>query len=473
MTQKKQAIKYIVSDVLTALVVWSLFFYFRKRGIGPIPSHDGAIVFSDPNYWAGFVLIPTGWVILYTIMGSYRNVLRKSRLKELGETAVASLLGVVVLFFAIMLDDDIASYKYYYVSFLFYLFFHSSLTYICRLCITTQTVKKIHSRQIGFPTLLIGSGTKAYKTFLDVENQEIYTGNSFVGFVGLSNDKPVPQLQNVMPNLGTLDQMKEIVERLHIEEAIIAVEDSQQNQINHIIRTLSYISDIIIKLTPDARDLTLGNIKVNNVFHSPLVTINNRLMSEWQYSLKRIADILISLFALLLLSPVYLITAIIVKATSPGPVFYAQERIGLHGTPFRMHKFRSMYINAEECGPALSKDDDPRITPFGRFMRKVRLDEIPQFYNVLKGTMSLVGPRPERQFYIDQIVQRAPEYVLLHRIKPGITSWGQVKYGYASSVDEMVERLRFDLLYLENMSLATDIKILLYTVLIIFQGRGK
>lgn len=473
MTQKKQAIKYIVSDVLTALVVWSLFFYFRKRGIGPIPSHDGAIVFSDPNYWAGFVLIPTGWVILYTIMGSYRNVLRKSRLKELGETAVASLLGVVVLFFAIMLDDDIASYKYYYVSFLFYLFFHFSLTYICRLCITTQTVKKIHSRQIGFPTLLIGSGTKAYKTFLDVENQEIYTGNSFVGFVGLSNDKPVPQLQNIMPNLGTLDQMKEIVERLHIEEAIIAVEDSQQNQINHIIRTLSYISDIIIKLTPDARDLTLGNIKVNNVFHSPLVTINNRLMSEWQYSLKRIADILISLFALLLLSPVYLITAIIVKATSPGPVFYAQERIGLHGTPFRMHKFRSMYINAEECGPALSKDDDPRITPFGRFMRKVRLDEIPQFYNVLKGTMSLVGPRPERQFYIDQIVQRAPEYVLLHRIKPGITSWGQVKYGYASSVDEMVERLRFDLLYLENMSLATDIKILLYTVLIIFQGRGK
>lgn len=400
-------------------------------------------------------------------------MLRKSRLKELGETAVASLLGVVVLFFAIMLDDDIASYKYYYVSFLFYLFFHFSLTYICRLCITTQTVKKIHSRQIGFPTLLIGSGTKAYKTFLDVENQEIYTGNSFVGFVGLSNDKPVPQLQNVMPNLGTLDQMKEIVERLHIEEAIIAVEDSQQNQINHIIRTLSYISDIIIKLTPDARDLTLGNIKVNNVFHSPLVTINNRLMSEWQYSLKRIADILISLFALLLLSPVYLITAIIVKATSPGPVFYAQERIGLHGTPFRMHKFRSMYINAEECGPALSKDDDPRITPFGRFMRKVRLDEIPQFYNVLKGTMSLVGPRPERQFYIDQIVQRAPEYVLLHRIKPGITSWGQVKYGYASSVDEMVERLRFDLLYLENMSLATDIKILLYTVLIIFQGRGK
>ena len=196
-------------------------------------------------------------------------------------------------------------------------------------------------------------------------------------------------------------------------------------------------------------------------------------MPEWQYSLKRIFDIVISLVAMILLSPVYVVTAIIVKATSPGPVFYAQERIGHLGRPFKMHKFRSMYVDAEQAGPALSKDNDPRITPFGRFMRKVRLDEIPQFYNVLRGTMSLVGPRPERQCYIDQIVKRAPEYLLLQRVKPGITSWGQVRYGYASNVDEMVERLRYDLLYLDNMSLTTDLKILLYTVIIIIQGRGK
>ena len=154
-------------------------------------------------------------------------------------------------------------------------------------------------------------------------------------------------------------------------------------------------------------------------------------------------------------------------------MFYAQERVGYMGRPFRMIKFRSMYVDAESAGPALSKDDDPRITPFGRFMRKVRLDEFPQFYNVLKGNMSIVGPRPERQYYIDQIVQRAPEYLLLQRLRPGITSWGQVKYGYASTVDEMVERLRYDLLYIDNMSLATDIKIMLYTVIIICEGRGK
>ena len=162
-----------------------------------------------------------------------------------------------------------------------------------------------------------------------------------------------------------------------------------------------------------------------------------------------------------------------VKLSSPGPIFYKQERIGKHGKPFNMLKFRSMYVDSESAGPQLSKDNDPRITPWGRFMRKTRLDEIPQFFTVLKGDMSIVGYRPERQFYIDQIVQRVPHYLMLLKIKPGITSWGEVKFGYASNVDEMVERLKYDILYIENMNLAIDIKILIYTVLIVVQGRGK
>jgi lipopolysaccharide/colanic/teichoic acid biosynthesis glycosyltransferase len=165
--------------------------------------------------------------------------------------------------------------------------------------------------------------------------------------------------------------------------------------------------------------------------------------------------------------------AVMVKLSSPGPIFYKQERIGINGKPFFIYKFRSMFIDAEKTGPKLSSDFDPRITSWGRFMRKVRLDELPQFWNVIIGDMSLVGPRPDRQFFIDQIVKIAPHYKHLHRVRPGITSLGQVKYGYASNVDEMVRRLKFDILYIENMSLAMDFRVMLYTIKIIMEGRGK
>lgn len=483
--KKKQTIKYIVFDLLAALLSWSALFAFRKLVLDP-PADGYRLspldlqLFSDPNYWLGLLLVPAGWLSLYTILGTYRNVLRKARLKELLDTLMATLIGSVVIFFVLLLDDDTTTYSDHYMAFLFLLVVHFVLTYLFRLLITSQTVRRVHSRQIGFPTLLIGSGSKAHHTYLDIENQETYSGNIIIGYINIYNDQhgDAPQgadsqLATLMPCLGTIDDIRPLIEQHHIEEVIIALEDNQRELIGGILRQLNSAADLIIKLTPDARDLIVGSVKQQSIFHSPFIVINNRLMPEWQYSVKRIGDVVLSLIAIIILSPVYLITAIIVRATSPGPVFYAQERIGLHGRPFRMHKFRSMYVDAEQAGPALSKDDDPRITPFGRFMRKVRLDEIPQFYNVLRGTMSIVGPRPERQFYIDQIVKRAPEYLLLQRIKPGITSWGQVKYGYASSVDEMVERLRYDLLYLDNMSITTDLKIMVYTAKIIVQGRGK
>ena len=469
--EKKQTAKYIVCDTLSAMLAWAALFAFRKMMVGVEWSALVSQVLTDNNFWIGVGAVPAGWLVLYTIQGMYRNVLRRARLKELIETLIATVIGVLVIFFVLMMDDEVVTYRNHYASFLFLLGVHFVLTYVPRMLITSQTVRRVHSRQIGFPSLMIGNGRKALQTYLDLENQETYSGEQFVGCIALNQEHS--ELEKIMPCVGTMEGLREVVEQYHVEEAIVAVEDNEREKVSEILRALDEAGDMIIKITPDARDLMVGSIKQESIFHSPLIIINNRLMDEWQYSLKRIFDVIISVLAMVLLSPVYLVTAIIVKCTSPGPVFYAQERIGYHGKPFKMHKFRSMYVDAEESGPALSKDNDPRITPFGRFMRKVRLDEIPQFYNVLKGTMSLVGPRPERQFYIDQIVKRAPEYLLLQRVKPGITSWGQVKYGYASTVDEMVERLRYDLLYLDNMSLTTDLKILLYTSLIIMQGRGK
>jgi len=231
--------------------------------------------------------------------------------------------------------------------------------------------------------------------------------------------------------------------------------------------------DVIIKIIPDMYDILAGTVKMTSIFGSPLIIINPLLMPVWQQSLKRIIDILVSICFLILLSPVYLFTALVIKFTSRGPVMFAQERIGLHGHPFTIYKFRSMYVGAEKDTPLLSSDHDNRITPFGKLIRRIRLDEIPQFYNVLRGDMSLVGPRPERQFFIDQITKKAPHYRHLHKVRPGITSWGQVKYGYAENVEQMIQRLKYDIIYIENMSLALDFKILFYTIKTVLQRSGK
>lgn len=275
-----------------------------------------------------------------------------------------------------------------------------------------------------------------------------------------------------MPNLGKIKDIEQVIASHQIEEVIIAIGSSDHEALEQILNALEGLNTEI-RIIPDIYDILSGSVRMSSIYGAPLIEIDRQIIPQWQLSIKRLMDWVVSIIALVLLFPVFLVIGLLVSTTSKGPVFYLQERIGRHGSPFKIIKFRTMFVDAESSGPQLSRNDDPRITPVGRFLRKSRLDEFPQFINVIQGDMALVGPRPERAHFIEQIMERAPHYRHLQKVRPGITSWGQVKYGYAENVDEMVQRLRFDLIYIENMSIALDIKILFYTVLTVLRGSGK
>ncbi|SDL27929.1 exopolysaccharide biosynthesis polyprenyl glycosylphosphotransferase [Catalinimonas alkaloidigena] len=459
------SINYLIADFLAAFLAWIAFYIFRKYLLNEIQvGVSFSLLYSA-------LPIATFWTLLFALWGTYVDVIRKSRVKELFSLFTACLTGVVVIFFALLLDDEgVSTYTQYYKTVSTYFLLHFTVVALEKMVVMTYTKRLIRRRSIWFNTLLIGSEKNALEIYQEVDTNHDLLGLRFMGYVHVfRKESPV---EHFLPCLGDYRDLEEILKKHKIEQVIIAVEPSEHKRMEEIL-TLLEGAGVYISIIPDLYQILLGSVRVQHIFGTPLIEIRQNLMPVWQRVAKRLFDFLIALLVLVLGAPLYLIVALITRVTSPGPSLYSQERIGKDGQPFRIYKFRSMYIDAETNGPALSSDNDPRITPWGRIMRKTRLDETPQFFNVLKGEMSIVGPRPERQYFIDQITARAPHYKHLLKVRPGITSLGQVKYGYAGNVDEMVRRMKYDIIYIENMSLAMDMRILLYTIMIILQGRGK
>lgn len=458
-------LKYILSDVLAAFAVWLLFMVFR-RTINDAQINELSRVFV-PNYdfVNGIFTFPLVCLFIHYLTGFYLYVDSRININPFLTTLAASAIISIGIFFALLIDDIVVSYEYYYYSLLVLFFLLFTLTYVLRLLVNKSIRSKYRNNELSLNTIIIGTGKNAMQISASLKQQS--DEYNLVGYVSVDNNVYIDRTLY----LGNLQNIEQIIKEHHVSDAVIAIEDSSEQRIFKIINQL-YIHNIDIRFTPSLYEILTGGGKINMVGTMPLIDITKLKVGFWQLSLKRFIDIVVSFISLILLLPLFAVFSLRIKLNSKGPVFFKQERIGYLGRTFNMVKFRTMFVDAESGVPKLSSPDDDRITSVGRTLRKYRLDELPQFWNVLVGEMSLVGPRPERLFYIRQITEHAPYYCLIYKVRPGLTSWGPIKIGYADTLEKMIERLNYDIIYVENMSLINDFKIVLLTIDVLLKGKG-
>ena len=467
---RKRVIFYIIFDIVAALLVWLLFYLYRRITNDMVLFSDKIEYFFVPNYslLPSAISFPFVALFIHYLTGFYNTKVRRSRLVEFFSTIIGTFFISTIIYFGMLVNDIVVNYTFYYRSFLILWGLFFVVTYLFRIVQTSVVLSKLRKGLIPNNVLIIGTGDAAKKVTEIISKDSYRTGQKIIGYIAVRDRVVVDE--NLL--LGRLNDLETVVCSRAVNDVIIAVDNMDNDMIFSIANRL-IVCGVEVKFAPRLFEVVAGHVSFTNVTSEPLVDITSSRMPAWQQSVKRIFDVVFSTVAMLILLPIYLYVAVRVKLGSKGPIFYKQERIGYEGRPFMIYKFRTMYTDAESQGPQLSQVNDPRITPFGHVMRKYRLDELPQFWNIIKGDMSIVGPRPERRYYIDQIEKIAPYYCLVYKVKPGLLSWGPIKIGYSDTVEKMVERLRYDIIYMDNMTLQTDIKILFYSIEVILLGKGQ
>ena len=479
MSESRQRAICIFTDWLTtslAFLIFNVFrFFYLKQG-------------SDFHHLLGYLFslklileqigVPILLLFVYWLSGYYNHPFERSRLKEFLNTFYSQLFNAVIIYLGALTNDQVYLRRENWMLLLILFLLLFIFTYSGRLIVTNNLIKRRTKYKINPRTVIIGISDEAIKVAHKMSEFGSKMSIDLIAFLPFGNEKEDSQLdfQNFsVPVLSSIEELKKLCEKKQIDQIIIVPTPGKTptKKILYYLYLL-YPYDISVKINPDILSLITPAIRLDDIMGEPFIDLTSPRINEFSTNVKRTIDVVVSIIGLILLSPLFGLISVGVKMSGPGKIIYSQERIGLHRKPFRIFKFRSMVEDAEIEGiPKLSGDNDRRITKIGKWMRKYRLDELPQFWNVLKGDMSLVGPRPEREYFIDKIVKKAPWYTLVLQVQPGITSWGMVKYGYATDIDQMIERNRYDLIYLANMSIAVDFKILIHTVKTVSSGIGK
>ena len=464
MSKTLEKLLILFADFLTINIAWFLFYYFRvESGI--------FVLIAEPALYLTMGAVYLYWLLIFTFVGMYRTWFASSRFDEMALLFKATFVGIFILFFLILYDDAthnvVSSNRFLIIIYwMFLLFFVGSGRIILRSIQRRLLIKGIGRKN----ALMVGFNNKAFEMHNTIESYK-GLGLDIKAYLAVKSEN-IGKMYNGIKVIDTVHNIKEVISNNNFSEIILALDKNEGDIMLEVVAACDS-SNVSIKIIPDLYEIISGQARTSQLYGFPLIDIMPQLMPEWEKKLKRLMDILISIILLIVSSPIILLTSIAIKIDSNGPVFYKQERSGMNEKIFKIIKFRSMRIDAEkDSGPVWSTKDDPRITRVGKFIRKVRIDEIPQMVNVLKGEMSLVGPRPERPFFVEQLSKEIPFYKRRLKVRPGVTGWAQVKHKYDENVEDVKEKLRYDLFYIENMSLSNDFKILFRTVFVVLFGQG-